>query len=456
MKEPRLLTLLLSVIAVALDGSAAPATGWVSIYDPQQNSVRFVGSTATTDSPVTTEADQDAIAANFPSVTLADGDALTVTGRVTLDSALANGQFRVGLFTGPTVTQDVDRPYLGIYSMAPTSNAQALQLSRTTTNLFGNGIALVNGFLPANASGVAANTPIHFLLTLARNGTKLDVTSSYTDNGTYFSSNAVQGLNVLAAAPSFNYTFNTVAFLFGGSQNGQQGAFSNIDVTLRHRNPDTNSPAPLGARVLGIDFNCDSAPGSPSQSGFRIISGSTVQASNAPSCTKMIGGSGVTITQPGGINFEFRGANDDSTRAIPGGDVSCAYLVSDFIATREGAIDITITNLPPGNYFFRSWHLDTFTGNTLGFAQGVATNSPNLIEARLDGVVQASVQPTALGSAGLNTTFIDDPQIPNLAFNFTNNATLPLVIQLRSRLTNAANDSFLPLNGFEIRQGVTP
>jgi acetyl esterase/lipase len=205
-------------------------------------------------------------------------------------------------------------------------------------------------------------------------------------------------------------------------------------------------------RLLGVDFNRDDAPGSPSQSGFRVISGSAANSSgNSAFYSKTFGARQVTVSQPGGANFEFRGANTDSTRAIPGGDTSMPFLVSDFIATREGAIDISITGLAAGGYRFRSWHLDTFTGSALGFAQGSGSTTPNLLEARINGLVRGAVQPTALGSAGLNTTFINNAQIPALDFTFIHDGGPTLTLKLRALRPNAS-ENFLPLNGFELLQ----
>ncbi|MEX1048439.1 MAG: hypothetical protein WED15_02845 [Akkermansiaceae bacterium] len=207
-----------------------------------------------------------------------------------------------------------------------------------------------------------------------------------------------------------------------------------------------------GPLLFGIDFNRNDSPGSPSQSMFRIISGSITQANNAATYRKTIGPHQITITQPDAVPFEFRGANHDSTRAIPGGDTSRSFLVADFIATRQGAMDITITGLAAGNYIFRSYHLDTQTTGPLGFARGASTTTPNLIEARIGGTTKATVQPTSLGSSGLNTTFISDARIPTLFFSFTHAGKSPLVIQLRSTIPSGA-DNFLLLNGFEILRG---
>lgn len=212
---------------------------------------------------------------------------------------------------------------------------------------------------------------------------------------------------------------------------------------------DPGVPPDAGSIVLGIDFNRSDALGSPSQSLFRAVSGSATQAANSPSYVKNFGSRQVTVSQPEGAKFEFRGGNGDSTRAIPGGDTSLSFLVSDFIATRKGAIDISITNLAAGEYVFRSWHLDTFTGATHGFAQGVNNTTPNTIEARVGGALMGSVQGTSLGSAGLNTTYISDPQIPRLSFAFSHDGSSPLTISLRSLASNGT-DNFLLLNGFSI------
>ena len=212
------------------------------------------------------------------------------------------------------------------------------------------------------------------------------------------------------------------------------------------------SPLPdLGEHLFGIDFNRNDTLAAPSQSGFRSIAGSGAdQNANATSYSKTVGALQITVSQPDGTRFEFRGANGDSSRAIPGGDTSLSYLVSDFIGTRTGKIDLSIANLPAGTYYFRSLHLEPFTlSSGLGFAQGTSATTPNTIEARIGATLMDSVQPTSLGSPGLGTTFINDNQIPALFFQFVHDGTSPLVIHLVSTESNGT-DSFLFLNGFEI------
>jgi len=205
----------------------------------------------------------------------------------------------------------------------------------------------------------------------------------------------------------------------------------------------------FGKRVFGIDFNRGDALGAPSQSLCRIISGSATQADNLATYSKTIGDLGVVVTDPGGSNLEFRGANSAPSRAIPGGDISRPFLVADFIGTRQGALTITLSELPAGTYLWKSYHLDTFTDATLGFAQGSSATTPNTIEARLGGTLRASVRPTALGSAGLGTTFISDGQVPTLAFAFTHDGIGNATVELSATESNS-DDSFILLNGFEI------
>ena len=147
--------------------------------------------------------------------------------------------------------------------------------------------------------------------------------------------------------------------------------------------------------------------------------------------------------------FDFRGANGDSTRVIPGGPTSLSFLVADFIGARDGTINIAISNLTAGDYTFRSYHLDTLNAANLGFAQGSSSSTRNLISAHIDGVLQATTQPTALGPAGLGTNFISDADIPTLAFPFHADGSNAVHINLSAAYTNGL-DRFILLNGFEV------
>ena len=368
--------------------------GWVSLFDPQGNTPRFVGGSETTNSPVTTDADQDSIAANFTRVDLADNEFIQVTGSVSFSfqsgtSGLASGQFRVGLFNGPPVVQDSGSGYTGFFVGVPTGGS-------TSSAWFGNGTysdhpfstsagyATTIGDIPAPGTVVGPAVPLAFTMTLTRFGSELELSAGFTATG--FSTSAkIPAVNVAG----MGFSYDTVAFLMGGAVNGSQAGFSNIEVTTGIVPPDPDID--YGTRILGIDFNRDDALGSPEPVALPDrLRVSPPRTNNAASYTKTIGARQVDHLATRRRQFEFRGANGDSSRAIPGGDTSLSFLVADFIATREGALDIGITDLPAGNYIFRSYHLDTFTGSGLGFAQGSSTTTPNTIEARIGGVLQGS------------------------------------------------------------------
>lgn len=456
------LTVLSLIYPLTLLGS--PVSGWVTAV----GDAGFSGGSEATASPVTTDADADTILANFPDITLADGESISLTGSVTFDVILSNNQFRIGVFNGDNpITAGDGTGFAGIFAGAPAGSTSSVRSTPGTASApFSSAVGSELGLLPSSASP-PANTSINFSLIITRDGSNLDISASFSGSNGYSSSITLQDQNL-----SY-YTFNSAGFLFGGSHNGTQSSFSNIEITKSiiqdplppetdsdsdgfkdnfelayGTDPHDRTDSPRD-HVLGIDFNRDDAFAAPSQALFRTISGSTIQTSNSASYTKKLSSYQVTVTQPDSTNFEFRGANSDSSRSIPGGDTSLSYMVADFIATRKGAIDLTITNLPAGNYRFRSWHLDTSTGSTLGFAQGSTSTTPNTIKAQIGGVDQASAQPTSLGSPGLNTTYINDSQIPTLAFDLTYDGSSPLIIELRSSDTNGA-DNYLLMNGFEI------
>ena len=226
-------------LATTVAGHADPLTGWVSIFDPQNNNPRFVGASAGSDSPVTTDADQDCIMANFPSITLADEEFIIFSGTAEFDVSIPSTNFRVGLFNGPAVTQDVGNPYLGIYSEIPTTGASNLKWGPGTngSHAFGGGTVIVPAFLPAGGT-VPANTSFDFSLTITRDGDKLDIAASYSNASGFGSSNTVEDLDILFTKADFDYTFNSAGFLMAGSLDGNQGTFSNLDVTTGRLDSD--------------------------------------------------------------------------------------------------------------------------------------------------------------------------------------------------------------------------
>ena len=388
----------------------------------------------------------------FAATTLGAGGSISFSLmiRTTAVPTAADISFRIGLFDsnagGRILANTVfdgggsftdDRGYAAFFDTGAGSHEIRKRTASVNQNVFSPNNAAYGmiGTSDTTTNNVAANTTYPVTLNIARSQDGLSVTTTSTFNGITLSLTDTSGLIT---------DFDQLGLFFSSAWGGSQF----IDDVVVIHTPGAPTAPPL--RLLGIDFNRDDVPGAPSQSLFRVISGSAAnQSANASSYTKTFGTSTVTVSQPGATKFEFRGANTDGSRAIPGGDISKAFLVADFIATRAGAIDIAITGLEAGNYRFRSFHLDTFTGTALGFAQGSTTTTPNTIEARIGGTLMDSVQPNALGTPGLNTTFIADNQIPMLDFIFSHNGSPTLSIDLEATQTNGAN-RYLLLNGFEL------
>ncbi len=205
----------------------------------------------------------------------------------------------------------------------------------------------------------------------------------------------------------------------------------------------------LGDRVVAIDFNKTNTPGAPSQAMFRSVFGSSTTSQNSTSVTKQIGSCTIRLTKTSATAFDFRGANGDSSRAIPGGPTSLSSLVADFIGARDGTINLALSNLTSGTYLFRSWHLDTFTSGNLGYAQGINATTPNVLRAQITNSLVGIIQPTALGSSGLGTNWISDTDIPTLSFPFTADGSNTVMINLSTIYTNGV-DRFILMNGFEV------
>jgi len=203
------------------------------------------------------------------------------------------------------------------------------------------------------------------------------------------------------------------------------------------------------ARVLAIDFNCSSSLAAPSQGGFRTLSGEHGATGQYEIATR-IEGINVVVSTAGGEGFDFRGSNHGSDRALPGGETGLSALVADHMNTRSGSITILMDGLAPGRYLFRSYHLESYRGAALSFAQGASPTEQQIITASWNGNAVGQVQATALGPSGLNTTSISDAQIPTLEFAFTSDGETSSTIVLSGQFPAANGDVFLLLNGFEV------
>lgn len=233
----------LSLLALASSAPAALVTGWVTT----NGDAGFVGGSEATGSPVTTDATGDTIAANFPAVTLADGDSLILTGSVSFNSILTGNQFRIGLFDGddPVTTGD-GLGYVGIYAQAGTTAGGPVNSANgTATNPFSGGAATVIGTMTNPANAAPSGSTIAFNLTIVRDGANLDVAASYDNGGAY---NSTVSINSTAAVPA-SFTYNSVAFLMGGSLNATQANYTNVDVTSVPE-PSISLLGALGALAL--------------------------------------------------------------------------------------------------------------------------------------------------------------------------------------------------------------
>ncbi len=429
-----------------------PVTGWVDRDAP--GSTMVLGN-AGTDSPTMGDgspgnAARKSIYAAIPEVSLDEvGQKATLTGSATLvgvDSS-ANG-FRIGLFdTGGSSDNNGWLGYIHTAGADTTGGGLWKRLVADTT-YFSTASGSASQLQSSAAPGTALNDGTYdFLLSITRvaDGMRIDAHIIRAADSVVFASNSVLDSTIPTS------TFNRISFLSTSQLQADQIQFSDITLTLTDAPPPPPPPPfeRLGPPLLAIDFNRNDFFGAPSQALFRIVGGSATQADNMASYTKSFGPRQVTVTQPDGVKFEFRGGNGDDNRAIPGGETSLSFLASDFIATRSGAIDLEIDNLAAGDYIFRSWHLDSLTTGPLGFAQGASPTTPNTIEARIGGELMGSVQGTSLGSSGIGTTFISDTQIPRLEFEFTHDGGSPLVVELRSTESDGA-DNFLLLNGFAL------
>ncbi len=216
---------------------AEPVTGWVfTNTNNPGGAASFTGGSAATNSPVTLDADGETIVANFTPITLANADVLTLTGSVTFDSPLANAQFRFGLFNAPApAATGVGSNYVGFSASAPASQgaagAQLAAGNGTSSNPFtttgGVSTNLVN--FTGNIPGApAANTTLDYMLQVTRIGDTASLFASITDGDQY---DVTWQIDDVAPVPA-SFSYNSVAFLMGGSLNATLATYGDIDVTL--------------------------------------------------------------------------------------------------------------------------------------------------------------------------------------------------------------------------------
>jgi acetyl esterase len=222
-----------------------PASGWVTI----SGNAGFTGGSGATGSPVTNDADADAIAAGFDPITLADGGFVRLSGSVTFDVPLAGDGFRIGLFDGATpVTAGDGNGYAGIRAGAPATASTSISAGNGSgSQPFDNAAATTLGPIPAAAAIVPADTPVGFSMMIARNGDKLDLAVRFSDGGSYR-----QEQNLINQ-PAAGFSFDRVAFLMAENLNGSQAAFSNISITRGTVLPAPEIETPPATVITYVD-----------------------------------------------------------------------------------------------------------------------------------------------------------------------------------------------------------
>lgn len=190
----------------------------------------FSGGSEATNSPITTDADAETIVGSFPSVTLATGDLISLTGAVNITGntgIIPGDQIRWGLFEAPGIpTNGVGSGYVGIWASASTSIRHA---DGSTTNPFsGSAATLITPTLVAPEPSYGDTWT--FSLDITRlNATQVSVSGDVVDPG---GTTLVSWPSTTAAASESEFTFDSVGILLGGTTDATQAAFSNIDVTV--------------------------------------------------------------------------------------------------------------------------------------------------------------------------------------------------------------------------------
>jgi hypothetical protein len=175
-----------------------------------------------------------------------DGDFITLTGSVFFDTVLVNNQFRVGLFDDNNpVTAGDGAGFVGIYAGAPalsTGHANLNSGDGTDENPFTDGAATVLAIMPSVHDPIPGSTTIDFSLAMTRNGANLDVSASFTYDGTSRSSLNLKDRNVAYT------TYDRVSFFMGNEQNSTLATYSNIEVTTG----TIPEPSTLVLAMLGL------------------------------------------------------------------------------------------------------------------------------------------------------------------------------------------------------------
>jgi hypothetical protein len=250
--------------------SAAPINNWV--IDPS-GAVTVVYSGLATDSPVigngtANNANSGIITSVFSTLSLLDGQSISLTGSMTIAGADPGGEdlgFQFGLMYEPgTVGNPVDdKGWLGY--KADNSNATQNQGALRARNTAGTNFAtttwissagsrdIVIDTEPALGNGTFANGTYSFGITVERAGADVIVSASILGTGATTFTNVFGPVTVSTAAQK-TFDFNRVGFWSVTPLDADQISFSRIDVTVV---PEPNTGVLLGICMIGfVSFAC--------------------------------------------------------------------------------------------------------------------------------------------------------------------------------------------------------
>lgn len=254
-------------LAAALTCHADPVTGWVTT----NGDAGYSGGSEATNSPITTDADGDAIAAGFADITLDEGDSIVWTGTWNITGGtgtIPGNQMRFGLFKAPSPpATGVGSGYIGVWGSAP-SGGILVTANGSTTNPFSG--AATKEIAKANASGgnPQYGTTYDLTMTVTRvSATEIEVGGSFTDNAGH---TTTWPATVTPASPS-DLTYNAVAILMGGTVNATTGTFAAMDVTYLQGDSDNDGMRDSWELINGLEIGTDDSAGNPDNDGLTNI-----------------------------------------------------------------------------------------------------------------------------------------------------------------------------------------
>ncbi len=322
----------------------------------------------------------------------------------------------------------------GLSTLVPRPAGQQSPFSASDIDAAGG--RLVEANAPSGTNANANNTPYELEFTVTRiSESQLGVTSRLN--------NVVMARVTPTDSGIITNTFNSFAILTTLAGDVPVAHISSARIQFGN-----NSARPDTAEFLfGIDFNNNDSPAAPSHGGARVIAGSSNPAANSATHHKTIGNVQVIVS---GTNLRFHGANENTGRIIPGGEISRAFEVADFLASTDSSLTIQFDGLPAGQYYFTSRHFDTINGGNRGFAAGTGLLSPQEITLSINSQIRDTTQAETFGgNALIGTTMLADFYLPTLHASFQSDGSSPVILELNGVHSDGASQNVF-INGFDL------